>query len=97
MTATCQAIVRKRSQVTIPSSVVASFGLHEGTAVDFVERDGELVLKPKLTIDADQAWFWTEKWQKKEREADEDIKAGRLSGPFNTTKALSKHLRELAK
>lgn len=25
----------------------------------------------------DQAWFWTDEWQAKEREADEDIAAGR--------------------
>jgi hypothetical protein len=25
-----------------------------------------------------QAWFWTPEWQAKEREADEDIVAGRL-------------------
>lgn len=26
--------------------------------------------------DPDQWWFWTEKWQQMEREADEDIAAG---------------------
>jgi hypothetical protein len=30
------------------------------------------------TIDKDQAWFWTERWQKKETEAEEDIKKGRV-------------------
>jgi hypothetical protein len=28
-------------------------------------------------IDPDQAWFWTREWQAKEREADEDLAAGR--------------------
>lgn len=28
--------------------------------------------------DPDQAWFWTDEWQEKEREADEDITAGRV-------------------
>jgi hypothetical protein len=27
--------------------------------------------------DPSQAWFWTPEWQAKEREADEDIAAGR--------------------
>jgi hypothetical protein len=27
--------------------------------------------------DPDQAWFWTPEWQAMEREADEDIAAGR--------------------
>lgn len=28
-------------------------------------------------IRPDQAWFWTERWQEMEREADADIEAGR--------------------
>lgn len=31
----------------------------------------------RVEIDPDQAWFWTDEWQQKEREADEDIAAGR--------------------
>ena len=27
---------------------------------------------------SDQKWFWTERWQQMEREADEDIAAGRI-------------------
>jgi antitoxin PrlF len=30
-------------------------------------------------IPHDQAWFWTREWQTGEREASEDIAAGRLS------------------
>ena len=33
--------------------------------------------KEPVEIDPNQAWFWTEEWQAKEREVDEDIKAGR--------------------
>jgi hypothetical protein len=29
-------------------------------------------------VDAGQSYFWTEKWQRGEREADADIKAGRV-------------------
>ena len=32
---------------------------------------------PKKLVDKSQAYFWTRKWQEGEREADEDIKAGR--------------------
>jgi hypothetical protein len=28
-------------------------------------------------IDPEQAWFWTREWQAREREADEDVAAGR--------------------
>jgi bifunctional DNA-binding transcriptional regulator/antitoxin component of YhaV-PrlF toxin-antitoxin module len=67
-------------------------GLKEGDYVEFEERDGEIVMVPKRLIDADQAWFWTPEWQAGERAADEDIKAGRVSGPFKTIEELKKHL-----
>jgi AbrB family looped-hinge helix DNA binding protein len=35
-------------------------------------------------IDRDQAWWWTEEWQKGEREAQKEINAGKLLGPFGT-------------
>jgi hypothetical protein len=28
-------------------------------------------------IEPEQAWFWTREWQAKEREADDDVAAGR--------------------
>jgi len=31
-----------------------------------------------MPIDPDQAWYWTPEWQEAEREADEDIAAGRV-------------------
>jgi len=35
-------------------------------------------------IDHDQAWWWTEEWQKGEREAQKEITEGKLMGPFST-------------
>jgi len=37
-------------------------------------------------IDSDQAWWWTEEWQKGERQAEKDIREGRLYGPFESVK-----------
>lgn len=45
-------------------------------------------------IDPSQAYFWTKKWQKMERGAEEDIKAGRVFGPFKSVKELLKHLKK---
>ncbi|HVX34204.1 MAG TPA: hypothetical protein VHA80_13795 [Solirubrobacterales bacterium] len=44
--------------------------------------DGAAVLIEEITdgrIDPEQAWFWTREWQAKEREADEDLAAGRAT------------------
>lgn len=41
--------------------------------------------------------FWTEaEWEKAEQEADEDIKAGRVSGPFNSAEELIENLHKEA-
>lgn len=50
-------------------------------------------IKPKEIIPEDQKWFWTKEWQKKEREADKDIKKGRVYGPFTNVKDLIKSLK----
>ena len=41
-------------------------------------EDERAVLMPKKLVDKSQAYFWTKRWQEGEREADEDIKAGRV-------------------
>lgn len=70
--------VRKKSQVTIPQSLRKKLNIVEGDFLDFQEKDGEIVLKVKKQGEEDQSWFWTKRWQEGERQADEDIKAGRL-------------------
>jgi AbrB family looped-hinge helix DNA binding protein len=84
--------ITRNHQVSIPKSIRERLGLQEGDYVEVEERDGEIVMIPKKLIDADQAWFWTPDWQAGERRADEDIKAGRVSGPFKTIDELKKHL-----
>jgi hypothetical protein len=44
--------------------------------------DGVAILLGEMTdgrIDPEQAWFWTREWQQREREADEDLAAGRVT------------------
>jgi hypothetical protein len=44
--------------------------------------DGAAILLEEIadgTIDPEQAWFWTREWQAKEREADDDLAAGRAT------------------
>jgi antitoxin MazE len=42
-------------------------------------EDGGIELIPQHTLDASQAWFWSDRWQKMEREADADVAAGRVT------------------
>lgn len=50
-----------------------------GAQVRVVEReDGVIEFHPLAAVPADQRWFWTERWKRMEREADEDVSAGRV-------------------
>jgi hypothetical protein len=44
--------------------------------------DGAAILLREVTdgrIDPEQAWFWNREWQEREREADKDLAAGRVT------------------
>lgn len=85
----------KNGTVTIPAQLRRRFGLDKpGAQVEIVVRDGEIVLIPHVAVPADQAWFWTPEWQEKEREADEDLSAGRRSR-FQTGDEFLAHLDQL--
>lgn len=79
--------VRDRGQVTLPKDIIKRLSIKTGDHIDIEEIDGRIVIKPVLVIPKDQAWFWTPEWQAGERAADEDIKAGRVYGPFSTAEA----------
>ena len=40
-------------------------------------------------IDPEQAWFWSERWQRMEQEVDEDLEAGRVEEYANVEEALT--------
>ncbi len=56
-------------------------------------EDERAVLMPKKLVDKSQAYFWTKRWQEGEREADEDIKAGRVK-TFDSVDDLIKDLEQ---
>ena len=65
--------IRKKAQITLPASVRQKLGIEEGDFVDVQVKDGDIVLKVMKLVSKEQAWFWTERWQNGEREAEEDI------------------------
>lgn len=72
----------RRGTITIPKELRQD--LTEDTVFDAVRReDGVIGLRPRALVDASQRWFWTERWQRMEREADAAIAEGR-SKAFDT-------------
>ncbi len=78
-------------QVTIPKEIRKTLQLKPGDVLRVMVEDSRVVLIPQSLIDPDQAWFWTEEWQKGEREADEAIRAGKLYGPFDSAEEMMAH------
>jgi AbrB family looped-hinge helix DNA binding protein len=79
--------VTRHGQITLPASVRKELGIEEGDLVEIEVVDEKAVLMPKKLVDKSQAYFWSRKWQEGEREADEDIKAGRVKA-FNSVEEL---------
>lgn len=86
--------VGARHQITIPKEIVEELRLKPGDYVE-VDREGErIVIIPKAIIDRQDAWFWSEEWQEKEREADQAIAKGEVIGPFESTEQALKALKK---
>ena len=83
--------VTRHGQITLPASVRKQLGIEEGDLVEIDVEDEKAVLMPKKLVDKSQAYFWTKRWQDAEREADEDIKAGRVK-TFDSVDELIKDL-----
>ncbi len=89
--------LRKKAQLTLPQSVREKLGIEEGDFMDVQVRNGEIVLKVKRLVDKEQAWFWSERWQQGEKEAEDDISAGRVHNFPNAKSAVIFLHRRIAK
>ncbi len=70
--------VTRNGQITIPAEVRRELGIEEGDYMEVTMKDGVIVISPAQVVDRSQAYFWSKRWQREEREADEDIGAGRV-------------------
>ena len=86
--------VTRHGQITLPVSVRKELGVEEGDLVEIEVIDEKAVLMPKKLVDKNQAYFWTKRWQEGEREADEDIRAGRVRA-FNSVEELVEDLEQV--
>jgi bifunctional DNA-binding transcriptional regulator/antitoxin component of YhaV-PrlF toxin-antitoxin module len=72
--------LQARGTLALPADLRKRHHLDDpGAQVRIVERDdGVIELHPLAAVPAGQRWFWTERWQRMEREAEENIAAGRV-------------------
>ncbi len=83
-----------KHQITIPKEIFNSLRLSVGDFMDTEVKGNVIVLVPKKLVPKDQEWFWSEEWQKKEKEADEAIKKGEVTGPFKKASDAIKALKK---
>ena len=72
--------LQSRGTIALPADLRRRLRLDEpGAQVQLVERDdGTIELRPVVAVPADQAWFWTDRWQATEREADAHVRDGHV-------------------
>jgi AbrB family looped-hinge helix DNA binding protein len=70
--------VTRNGQMTLPAATRRALKIEEGDYIEVRVSGESIVLTPKRLVDKSQAYYWTPGWQAAEREADEDIAAGRV-------------------
>jgi AbrB family looped-hinge helix DNA binding protein len=85
--------VQQRGLIALPADLRRRLDLdHPGAQVEIVERpDGVIELRPTIAVPADQAWFWTERWQRMERDVDAHLERGETT-THDDAEALFAHL-----
>ena len=83
--------IRRNFQITLPAAIRKRLHLNIGDILETKVQEGKIIIVPKKTIDAQQSWFWTKEWQEAEKEAEGDLRAGRVK-KFKTVEELIENL-----
>jgi len=71
--------LRVKGQVTVPGEIRDLLGVEEGDELVFmVDEKGRVIVERVQIIPPDQAWFWSERWQRLEREVQQDIEKNKI-------------------
>jgi len=82
--------LRNKGQVTVPQEIRTLLGVEEGDDLLFyTDNAGRVVVSRAQIIDPGQAWFWSDRWQRMEQEAQADLEAGRIVEYASIAEALA--------
>ena len=68
--------IRSNGQITLPASVRRQARVDEGDSLAVRIDEEGIHLVPQVMVDRSQAYFWTERWQAGEREAEANLQSG---------------------
>ena len=83
--------VQKNKNITLPVWLLNRFHVGIGDFIRLEETKDGVLIKPAKLVDPSQAYFWTKEWQAGEREAEEDIRKGRVKA----VKSVKELMRDL--
>jgi AbrB family looped-hinge helix DNA binding protein len=82
--------LRNKGQITVPQEIRAFLGVEEGDDLLFyTDNAGRVLVSRAQIIDPGQAWFWSDRWQRMEQEAQTDLEAGRIVEYTSIAEALA--------
>ncbi len=85
--------IKRYCQITLPSPIRKKFNLDEGDYLEIEEKEGNIVLRPVQVVQKEQLYFYSKEWQVDEAEADKDIAAGKMLGPFDNVDDFAKAMK----
>ena len=97
--------IRRSGQVTLPSRLRSAAGVAEGDLIEASVKRGRIILTPKPVMDRSKFPTADDEYTPEQRriidarlaESTEDIKAGRLYGPFETHEEMVQFLHQHTK
>jgi AbrB family looped-hinge helix DNA binding protein len=76
--------ITRNFRITIPKEIRNKLPyLNEGDPVEFQIEGERLILIPYKKIPEEQSYYWSAKWQEGIKEAKDDIREGRILGPYD--------------
>lgn len=84
---------KERRMVAKVRSKVKAIQQDLKSSTGLTSAEADVAAKVDL-INPEQKWWWLESWQEGEREAQRDIEAGRVSGPFETAEEYLAYLHQ---
>jgi AbrB family looped-hinge helix DNA binding protein len=84
----------QRRQVVIPKEICQELGLEEGDFVEVTSAKGQVIIKPKKLVDADELLTPAQQATIDNRLAEglDDLKQGRVYGPFDSVDTMLRSL-----
>ena len=86
--------IRSGRQITIPAAIAQRLRLKDGESIEVGALLGSVIIMlPSKRSAKNHRAFSDKIWDLMEEEAEEDIKAGRVAGPFKSVEELMRDLR----